>query len=63
MAKIYCIVKSCDGNSNDMNLLFFKFPPNYSKQWIEVVGREEGWLPKKNTKMCSKHFAPYMIQH
>ena len=56
MAKRYCIVKSCDCNEKDSKISLFSFPPGYSKEWINVVGREEGWLPKKNTKICAKHF-------
>jgi hypothetical protein len=54
MAKRYCIVKSCDCNEKDSKISLFSFPPGYSKEWIDVVRREEGWLPKKNTTICAR---------
>ena len=63
MAKKYCIVKSCESNSYDKTISLFSFPSCCSKEWIDAVGREEGWLPKKNSKICSKHFAPHMIRN
>ncbi len=63
MASRYCSVNLCNSNSDDKTISLFSFPSGYSKEWISVVSRGEDWLPEKNTKICSKHFAPHMINN
>ncbi len=65
MYKRNCIVKSCTStyNSSDKELSFFGFPSAYNKDWLKAVGRGDDWKPKKNTKICSRHFPPHMISN
>ena len=59
---IYCSVKDCKNNSSLKNLHFFSYPKVQiiCDQWIAFTKRVD-WTPKPNSKMCSDHFAPHLI--
>ena len=57
MPTIYCSVNNCRSNSTEEKVSFFSFPKSYGESWRRVVNRE-GWLPKKTSKICSRHFLP-----
>ena len=63
MYKRNCVVKSCDSTdlSSDKNLSFFSIPSGCDKDWLRVIGKGDDWKPKKNSKICSEHFPPHMI--
>jgi hypothetical protein len=62
MYKRNCIVKSCNSTNNSSDTTsFFSIPANYGGEWLKVIGRGDSWTPKKNSKICSKHFSPHMI--
>jgi len=58
----YCCVKHCKNNLSETGISLFSFLKNASVrlQWAEVVNRP-GWMPKKESKICSAHFAPHFI--
>jgi hypothetical protein len=57
----YCSVQSCKNNSSCENVLFFSFPnTEHRAEWIKFT-KKEGWIPAKNSKICSNHFSSHLI--
>ena len=51
--------KKTNINAKFVNFSFFQFPiKNYvvNSFWIKATGRPQGWLPNRNSRICSKHF-------
>jgi len=64
MYKKKCMVICCDStDTSDSKFSFFSIPAGCDKQWLNVIGRGDDWLPKKNSKICSKHFPLHVINN
>ena len=45
----------CNKTISDGRWLF-KFPKNYTHNWIFAVDRGPTWTPKQSSRLCSDHF-------
>ena len=54
-----CCVLSCKNTNHIEGLGFHSVPANLTSEWRKVIGRGDEWMPKKNTKICGKHFSPH----
>ena len=56
-----CCVKTCENTSKSESVIFFSFPKTELRnEWIKFT-QKEGWKPSKNSKICSAHFLPNLI--
>ena len=55
-----CAVTGCSTTlkTKAHNVHLFAIPLNISADWRRVLKKPDGWTPKKNSKICSKHFTP-----
>ena len=55
-----CSVSGCltTLKTKQENEHLFAIPQNISEDWRNVLRKPQNWLPKKNSKICSKHFTP-----
>ena len=56
----HCIVKGCKSWSVDLKgkgVIFFSIPSDICDKWRRVIRNvDPAWVPKKGTRICSKHF-------
>ncbi|CAH2217666.1 jg18814 [Pararge aegeria aegeria] len=61
-----CAFKKCNNNSRNINkargVTFHSFPPEPGilAKWVRIIRddlKDEDWLPKKHSRICSAHFS------
>ena len=63
-----CTVRGCGVNKRKQpNIPLFKIPDgaDQDENWMQVLMYKKplAWRPKKNTKICAKHFHPSEYTH
>ena len=55
---VKCVVNGCSTRrfSKPQSVRLFSMPKILSDDWTRVIAREENWVPKKSSKICSLHF-------
>ena len=57
----FCAVKGCKSSSilpkDDQPAHFFAIPSFINKDWRRVINKDSDWVPKKSSRICSRHFS------
>ena len=55
---VVCAVAWCKKKQDTKPRKLHDFPANVNvrDQWIKMCSREDGWVPGKRNKVCSRHF-------
>ena len=55
----YCVVSDCKSRwiKKEKGVIFFSVPSDICEGWRRVINHvDPTWVPKKATRICSKHF-------
>ena len=57
----FCAVKGCKSSSilpkDDQPAHFFAIPSFINEDWRRVINKDSDWVPKKSSRICSRHFS------
>ncbi|CAN7937873.1 unnamed protein product [Ixodes hexagonus] len=60
-----CCVTCCSSRSlSTEKVSYHSFPrdPQVRAEWVKALGKEDGWEPPKDGRVCSKHFHPENLE-
>ncbi|XP_040064273.1 THAP domain-containing protein 1 isoform X2 [Ixodes scapularis] len=60
-----CCVTCCSSRSlSTEKVSYHSFPrdPRVRAEWVKALGKEDGWEPSKDGRVCSKHFHPENLE-